>query len=452
MNIGADRLTARRESFPQGFRFGAATSATQIEGTGFGGAGASHWDTFAANPGNVARAETPGRACDHYHHWESDLDLLRDAGFDAYRFSVSWARVLPDGIGQSNALGLDFYDRLVDGMLKRGLEPYLTLYHWDLPSALALKGGWANRDIAGWFADYARVVIGRLGDRVTATATINEPWCVAWLSHFLGAHAPGLRDIRAAGHAMHDVLLAHGTAVQALRADGLHNLGIVLNFEHVAAASNLAQDQRACATEDALLNRWFLEALTRRTYPDAALAGLARHLPSGWQADMALIGTPLDWLGVNYYRRALRADAPGQPWPAGREVSGPLPKTTMGWEIYPEGLEALLIRLAGEMPQDFPLYVTENGMSGDDRIVDCGVDDRVRIAYVEAHLQATRRAIAGGANVKGFFYWSLLDNYEWALGYEKRFGLVHVDFQSLKRTPKTSYHAFAEMLARQRAT
>jgi len=444
----ADRLSCARQDFPAGFIFGAASSATQIEGSGFGGAGLSHWDTFAATPGNVAHNEDARIACDHYHRWPADLDLVRDAGFDAYRFSTSWARVQPEGTGPANREGLDFYDRLVDGMLERGIRPHLTLYHWDLPAALALKGGWANRDIAGWFTDYARLAMNRLGDRIAATATINEPWCVAWLSHFLGAHAPGLRDIHAAAHAMHNVLFAHGTALGALRADGHRNLGLVLNFEHIAPAHDIPADRDAAAREDAIFNRWFVDAVAQGGYPAAALDGIAAHLPPSWQADMDTIATPLDWLGVNYYRRALKAAAPDMLWPGARDVAGPLPKTTMGWEVYPEGLAARIAQLTASFGAALPILVTENGMSWNDSPGPGSIDDAERIAYVDAHLQAVRTAIAAGANVRGYFYWSLLDNYEWALGYEKRFGLVHVDFNSLKRTPKRSYHAFKDMLAR----
>lgn len=439
-------LGLQRSDFPAGFVFGAATSAYQIEGSAFGGAGLSHWDTFVATPGTVADGRSGERACDHYHRWEEDLDLAAAAGFDAYRFSVNWARVQPDGPGSRNAQGFDFYDRLVDGMCARGLRPYLTLYHWDLPAALARQGGWANRRIADWFTDYALSVTARLGDRVESIATINEPWCVAWLSHFLGAHAPGLRDIGAAAHAMHNVLLAHGSALSALRAAGHRNLGIVLNFEHVAPATDRPEDQAAARTEDALFNRWFIEGLTKGAYPAEALAGLAPYMPAGWTRDMDLIAQPLDWLGVNYYRRALSAHAEGAHWPARREVSGPLPKTSMGWEIYPDGLTARL-RALRDLVGDLPIYVTENGMSSDDRPdADGTVADPERVAYIAAHLGAARQAIAEGVNLRGFFYWSLLDNYEWAFGYEKRFGLIHVDFESLKRTPKWSYQALSTLL------
>jgi len=436
-----------RADFPDGFLFGAATAAYQIEGSAFGGAGPSHWDTFAATPGNVRRAEDGARACDHYHLWEADLDLMQQAGFDAYRFSTSWARVMPEGRGAVNREALDFYDRLVDGMLARGLKPFQTLYHWDLPSALADIGGWTNRDVALWFADYAEIITDRIGDRVASIATINEPWCVAWLSHFLGVHAPGHRDIRAAARAMHHVLLAHGTALERLRGLGRQNLGIVLNFEHSAPATPEPADVLAAATQDAIFNRWFIEGLTRGTYPAEVMAGLAPHMPKDWQADMPLIAQKLDWLGVNYYTRAHYAFAPEAAWPHAVARPGPLPKTQMGWEIYPEGLHGFLTRMSRDYVGDLPLYVTENGMANADEVLNGTVNDHIREDFLFAHLQATRRAIADGANVKGFFYWSLLDNYEWAEGYEKRFGLVHVDFETLQRTPKASYHAFARAIA-----
>ena len=437
-----------RSDFPEGFVFGAATAAYQIEGSAKGGAGPCHWDTFAKGPGNVVRQEDGSVACDHLTRWEEDLDLLKDMGADAYRFSTSWARVLPEGRGQVNAEGLDFYDRLVDGMLARGLDPYLTLYHWEMPSALADLGGWMNRDVAGWFGDFAEIVMGRLGDRVSAVATINEPWCVTYLSHFLGHHAPGLRDIRATARSMHHVLLAHGSVVERLRALGHDRLGIVLNFEHSQPASDRPEDLAATAYADATANRWFIEGITRGTYPEETLNFLAPHMPRGWEDDMATVSQPIDWLGVNYYTRGIHRHDPDGPAPHVAPVEGPLPKTQMGWEIYPEGLEALLVRLKRDYVGDLPVYVTENGMAWADVVENGAVYDPVRIQFMDDHLGAMRRAIDAGVNLRGFFYWSLLDNYEWAFGYEKRFGLVHVDFETLKRLPKASYHAFKAALAR----
>ena len=437
-------MTLSRFDFPEGFLFGAATAAYQIEGMKHGGAGPCHWDTFAATPGNVVRAEDGALACDHYHRWPQDLDLLRAANLDAYRFSTAWNRVMPDGV-TVNPEGLAFYDRLVDGMLERGLKPFQTLYHWEMPSALADRGGWTNRDSCHRFADFAETVTRTLGDRVETIATINEPWCVAWLSHFMGIHAPGLRDIRAAARAMHHILLAHGLTVDRLRGMGQRNLGIVLNFDYAQPATDAAADVQAAALWDGIFNRWFIEAITRQTYPADVLQGLGPHMPQGWQDDMATIAQPLDWLGVNYYTRHILAHAPGMAWPAMHPVDGDRPKTQMGWEIYPEGLHHFLTRMAKDYVGDLPIYVTENGMANPD-LPD--LPDTVREDYLFAHLAATKQAIADGANVRGFFYWSLLDNYEWAEGYEKRFGLVHVDFDSLKRTPKSSYHALARALAR----
>lgn len=435
-----------RADFPDGFLFGTATSAYQIEGHRFGGAGGTHWDSFAATPGNVVGTEDGASACDHYHRWAEDLDLVAQGGFDIYRFSVSWARVMPEGRGPVNREGLDFYDRLLDGMLARGLKPALTLYHWELPAPLSDLGGWRNRDIAGWMADYGAVIARRLGDRLWSAAPVNEPWCVSWLSHFLGHHAPGLRDIRAAARAMHHVLLAHGRVIETWRAEGLGNLGAVLNFEatHPADPSPAARD--AARRYDAIYNRFFLSGLFRGRYPEPVLEGLGPHLPEGWQDDFATIGAPLDWIGVNYYTRKLIGPAPG-PWPALAEVEGPLPKTDMGWEICPEGLGEIL-RLVHDHAGGLPIHITENGMASRDTLDGTEVADAGRVAYHAQHLAEVRRAIAAGLPVRAYIAWSLLDNYEWSFGYSKRFGLVHVDFDSLQRTPKASYHAFARALRR----
>ncbi|MEC8573957.1 MAG: GH1 family beta-glucosidase [Pseudomonadota bacterium] len=430
-----------RSDFPKGFLFGTATSAYQIEGHGFGGAGLTHWDSFAATPGNVVRAEHGQRACDHYHRYGEDLDLAANAGFDCYRFSTSWARVLPEGRGTPNPEGLDFYDRLTDAMLERGLKPCVTLYHWELPQALADMGGWRNGDIAKWFGDYTHVIMSRIGDRMYSAAPINEPWCVGWLSHFLGHHAPGLRDIRATARAMHHVMVAHGTAIQVMRDLGMDNLGGVFNLEWATPADDSDAAKLAAERYDAIYNGFFLGGAFQGRYPDLALEGLEPHLPQGWQDDFATITAPVDWCGINYYTRKLIAPDAG-PWPQYAEIDGPLPKTQMDWEIYPQGLYDFLIRTARDYTGDLPLIVTENGMANADVVAaGGGVDDPARIAFVDAHLEAVRRAIADGAPVQGYFLWSLLDNYEWALGYEKRFGLIHVDFDTLARTPKASYHA-----------
>lgn len=439
----------KRADFPDGFVFGTATSAYQIEGHSFGGAGSTHWDTFAKGPGNVTRAENGDVACDHYHRWESDLDLLQAAGFDSYRFSTSWARILPDGTGAVNPEGLDFYDRLVDGCLERGLKPALTLYHWELPSPLADRGGWANAEMPNWFAEFAQTVARRLGDRVWSIGTINEPWCVSILSHLMGHHAPGLRDIRAAARATHHVLLSHGRAVNALRAMGQENLGISCNFEPAEPASNHPQDIAAAERADAIYSDLFVTPLFHGCYPEKALEGLGPHLPNGWEADFDEIRAPIDWLGVQYYTRSIVEHDPSAPWPSVRQVSGPLPKTQMGWEVFPDGLYRLLTKLASDFSGALPIYITENGMANADEVTEGKVKDVERIEYLDRHLAAVGQAVSEGVPVEGYFAWSLLDNYEWAFGYEMRFGLVHVDFETLKRTPKASYEALASALVQE---
>ncbi|MFK7763989.1 MAG: GH1 family beta-glucosidase [Roseobacter sp.] len=433
-----------RSDFPPDFLFAAATSSYQIEGHGFGGAGQTHWDSFAATPGNVVRAEHGQIACDHYHRWEADLDLMQAMGLDAYRFSTSWARIMPEGRGSVNAEGLDFYDRLVDGMLARGLKPMATLYHWELPSALADRGGWANPDISHWMADFATIIMERIGDRVFSAAPINEPWCVAWLSHFMGLQAPGLRDIRAAAHAMHHVLTAHGRCVQAMRALGVQNIGAVCNFEDVHPADGSEAARLAAKRYEGIYNRFFVGGLFKGSYPQEVMEGLAPFMPTGWDDDFDLIQQPLDWFGVNYYT-CKRIVADSGPWPSCKEVEGPLPKTQMGWEIKPDGLEHILTWLNKNYTGALPIYVTENGMAHPDQIAQ---PDTERMDYIDRHLAAARRALEAGVPLAGYTFWSLLDNYEWSLGYEKRFGLVHVDFDTLERTPKASYHALRGALAR----
>ncbi|WP_336057602.1 GH1 family beta-glucosidase [Nitratireductor sp. CH_MIT9313-5] len=441
-----DRLDFTRASMPEDFQFGVAASSYQIEGSKFGGCGRSHWDDFAATPGNTARGEDGSLACDHYHRWAEDLDLVRDAGLDCYRFSISWARVLPEGRGQANQEGIDFYERLVDGMLERGVKPFATLYHWDLPSPLADLGGWRNRDIASWFADYTEVIMRRIGDRVHATAPINEPWCVAWLSHFMGHHAPGLRDIRATARAMHHVLLAHGRATQAMRALGMKNLGLVTNFEYAEPADESAEAKASAHLYDGIYNRWFLDGVFKKSYPQEVLAGLGPHLPENYEQDFDIIAEPVDWVGINYYTRKLIAPDGTDQFPALKEVEGPLPKTLMDWEIYPEGLDFFMRRVHEDYAQGLPIYITENGMASPDVVKDGAVPDPDRIQFLNGHLAKVHKAVEDGLPIKGYFIWSLLDNYEWALGYEKRFGLVHVDFDTLSRRPKASWHALKEAL------
>ena len=435
-----------RRDFPNDFIFGVATAAYQIEGSKFGNCGSSHWDTWSETPGNVHNSDNGSIACDHYNRFYDDLDIIKSGGFDSYRFSTSWSRVMPDG-KSVNSEGLDFYDRLVDGMIARGLKPNLTLYHWELPSYLADIGGWTNRDIAERFAEFTDVIINRIGDRVDHTATLNEPWCVAWLSYFLGGHAPGIRDIRAAVRAMHHVMLAHGKALEVLKSHGQSNLGIVLNLGHGEPASNTQADINATKTFDAIHTRWFMDSLFKGNYPKDMLSKVEKYMPENFESDMKLISSPIDWLGVNYYTRGVIKAAPNEPWPHFEEEEGALPKTQMGWEIYPEGLELLLKRIYNDYTNEIPIMITVNGMANEDVVSNDICDDPIRVKYFEDHLQAVIRCIAHGVPVKGFFGWSLLDNYEWAYGYEKRFGLVHVDYKTQKRTPKASFKAFQKAIS-----
>lgn len=435
-----------RKDFPKGFLFGTATSSYQVEGHAHGGAGQTHWDTFAATPGNVVRGENGDLGCDHYHRFEDDFDLIKNAGLDCYRFSTSWARVLPEGRGPVNQQGLDYYDRLTDALLERGLKPCATLYHWELPSPLADLGGWRNRDIASWFSDFTEVIMGRIGDRMYSVAPINEPWCVSWLSHFLGHHAPGLRDIRATARSMHHVLLAHGTAIQTMRGLGMKNLGAVFNMEWATPVDDSAAARKAAETYDGYYNRFFMDGVFNKKYPQVVLDGIEPHLPKGWQGDFEVISEPVDWCGLNYYTRKVIAPTEG-PWPAHKEVEGPLPKTQMGWEIYPDGLYKFLKRAKEEYSGNLPILITENGLANADNLIDGQVNDPERSAYINQHLAMVKQAIDEGVPVEGYFIWSLLDNYEWALGYEKRFGLVHVDFDSMTRTPKASYYGLKAALS-----
>ena len=442
------KINYTRNDFPEDFDFGISASSYQIEGSAFGNCGVSQWDTFAATPGNVARGENGSRACEHYLRYEEDLDLLKQGGFDVYRFATSWARVLPNGTGQINQQGLDFYDALVDGLLKRSIKPVCMLYHWDLPAVLSEKGGWSNPDITHWFAEYAEMVMKRLGDRLHGAATITEPWCVAWLSHYLGLHAPGIRNIQTAVRAMHYVGLAHGRAVEAMRSVGIDNIGIALNFEYAEAAENTDSARAAALMYDGIYNRWFSSAMARGEYPADVLEAFLPYMPDQFEDDLQTIAAPIDWLGINYYTRKLIL-----PGPSGNpvdfiECTGDLPQTTMGWEIYPEGLAHFLTRMYELFPQSTRILVTENGRSDDDEVNDGKVDDAARIDFINRHMEQVLEVINRGIPVHGYYLWSLLDNFEWALGYDKRFGLVHVNFDTMKRTPKDSFLSLAEAISR----
>jgi beta-glucosidase len=450
-------------TFPEDFTWGVATSSYQIEGAvNEDGRTPSIWDTFSATAGKVFNGDTGAIACDHYHRWREDLDLLTNLGVDGYRFSTSWSRILPQGYGQVNSPGLDFYDQLVDGLLARGIKPFLTLYHWDLPQVLEDVGGWRNPDISDIFCEYAHVVAERLGERVHAYATMNEPWCIAALGHEIGEHAPGYRDRNLALLSAHNVLLAHGKALPVLRESAASSqLGIVLNFTPTYPASDKEDDIDAAYLLDGWLNRWYLDPLMSGQYPQDMWEGYGDDVPEVGSQDMAIISRPLDFLGVNYYTRAITAYDPTLPFPsaklpsAGELSSGQLDDdatfTAMGWEVYPEGLYDLLTRL-GAVDNMPAIFITENGAAFADVLepssADVTVEDSARVAYFEQHLDAVHRAMQAGVNVRGYFAWSFLDNFEWSFGYHKRFGLYYLDYPTQTRIPKTSAHWYREFLNR----
>ena len=441
--------------FPHGFLWGVATSAAQIEGgRREGGRGESIWDRFAAVPGQIADGSDPGVACDHYHRWPGDVRLLQWLGVGAYRLSIAWPRIQPEGRGAANAAGLDFYERLVDALLGVGVQPFVTLYHWDLPQALQDRGGWSARDTAEAFAGYTGLVVTRLGDRVRHWITHNEPWCVATLGHAEGEHAPGHRDPAAALRVAHHVLLSHGWAVQVVRqrAPGAE-VGITLNLTPAMPSSPSAPDNDAARQFDAGFNRWYLEPLFRGSYPEDAVADQVRRghvhgaaLPFVQEGDLRCIASPMDFLGVNYYSRVVvRAGPGGEPVAVQRVPRDEC--TEMGWEVYPQGLHDLLVRLDRDY-QPQKIYVTENGAAFPDAVDAAGqIPDLRRIEFLHEHFKAAHRALVDGVPLAGYFVWSLLDNFEWAYGYTKRFGLFWVDFATQKRMPKDSAFWFRDVVA-----
>jgi beta-glucosidase len=446
------------DSFPADFLWGVATSAYQIEGAvAEGGRGPSIWDTFSHTPGAVDNGDTGDEACDHYHRWREDLDLMIELGIDSYRFSVAWPRVMPDG-RTVNQEGLDFYRRLVDGLVERGIRPLMTLYHWDLPQSLDVgdAGGWLSRDLPDRFVDYALVLGKELGDRVSAITTLNEPWCSAYLGYASGEHAPGRTEDALAYRAAHHLNLAHGRAVTAMR-DVLPtgaDVSVALNLHQVQAASERAEDVAAARHVDLIANRVFLDPMFAGGYSDdlrATTAGL-----TDWSfvrpGDEAEIGVALDSLCVNFYnpsRVAAQPRAGGRPFPGTHRAffaDIPGPRTVMGWPIVPSGLTDLLLRVQRDV--GLPVHVTENGLGAHDVVVDGAVHDQERIDYLHDHLAAVLAALRQGADVRSYYVWTLLDNFEWAWGYRKRFGLVHVDFADQRRTLKDSARWYADVIAR----
>ncbi len=440
--------------FPDGFLWGAATSAYQIEGSPLAdGAGPSNWHVFAHTQGRIASGDTGDVACDHYRRWHDDIALMRELGLNTYRFSLSWSRILPAGTGSVNARGLDFYERLVDGLLAAGLAPLPTLFHWDLPAALDERGGWVNRDSAAWFADYAHLVAGRLADRVPRWVTLNEPWVVVDGGYVHGAHAPGHASLLEAPQATHNLLRAHGEAVPALRAAGAREVGIVVNIEPKDPASGRPDDLAATQRADAYMNRQYLDPLFFGQYPEEMVEIFGRYWPRHDPADFAVIGTPIDFLGLNYYTRAVtRYDRAAPPVHAAKINPPGAPLTKLDWEVHPESLRRALHWLKDRYG-DRPLYITENGAAYDDPEPDAQgrVRDPLRTAYYCEHLRAVHAAIVEGVDVRGYYAWSLLDNFEWACGYAMRLGLVHVDFATQARTIKDSGQYYRDVIASQGA-
>ncbi|WP_043441920.1 glycoside hydrolase family 1 protein [Arthrobacter sp. L77] len=467
-------MSSTEITFPEGFLWGAATAAYQIEGAAReGGRGPSIWDTFSRVPGAVADAHNGDVACDHYHRSADDVALMKSLNLQAYRFSTSWSRCMPDGV-TPNVEGIRFYSRLVDQLIAAGIKPWLTLYHWDLPQALEDEGGWTNRDTAYRFAEYAAVMHEALGDRVRIWTTLNEPWCAAFLGYAAGVHAPGRQEPTAALAAAHHLLLGHGLATQELRRrDPGATLGITLNLTVPDPRDPASEADRDAARRiDGQFNRIFLDPVLRAAYPEDVLRdvehlGLADHIRAG---DLDIIGTPIDVLGVNYYHGeavtmtpAAEAAPQEAHAPLERPVSSPyvaahgvrsvprgLPVTAMDWEVQPEGLRRLLNRLQDEYtgPAGIPIYVTENGAAYDDVAdADGFVDDQDRLGFFDAHVRAMKDAIDDGVDLRGYLAWSLMDNFEWAWGYHQRFGLVRVDYETLQRTPKASALWYARLAA-----
>lgn len=446
-------------ALPPGFLWGTATAAYQIEGAvQADGRGPSIWDTFCRVPGAIADGTNADVACDHYHRLDEDLDLMARLGADAYRFSIAWPRIQPTGRGLVEPRGLDFYQRLVDGLLERGIRPFVTLYHWDLPQGLEDLGGWRERSTAGYFAEYAAIVVRALGDRVADWITLNEPYCSSMVGYAEGRHAPGTTEGHGALAAAHHLLLGHGMAVAAVRANAPApaRIGLTLNMSPAVPVSDAPTDLAAAARQDLLVNRQFTEPVLAGTYPQEMTEIYSAITDFGFRhdGDLETISVPLDFLGVNYYYRIHVGDAPfTEPEPSRRtamdigvKVTYPesVPRTDLGWPIEPEGLTATLTGLRTRYPALPPVYVTENGRA---EVSEGFVSDPERIEFIADHVEAIERAVAAGVDVRGYFIWSLMDNFEWARGLGPRFGLVHIDYPTGARTPKSSFHWLRSALA-----
>ena len=429
------------------FIWGVATSSYQIEGAANeDGRGQSIWDTFCKVPGKVANFNNGDIACDHYHRFKEDLDLMKWMGVKAYRFSVAWPRVIPDGVGRVNEMGLDFYDRLIDSLLEREIAPWLTMYHWDLPEALQLRGGWNNREVVEWFGEYGEVLTSRFGDRVKNWMTLNEPFCSAWLGHLYGDMAPGIKDLQTALNVSHNLLMSHGLACQVIRSNVSEaNVGIVINVTPAVPATDSQVDSNAAQLADGFDNRWFLDPVFGRTYPADVIDALGAS-PEIHSGDMELIAQDLDFLGVNFYfRQTVAADQNSKPLPIRSVNRENVKKTAMNWEVHPQAFEEILLRISKEYSPK-AIYITENGSAWNDEVINGEIIDDERIDYLVRHLDAMRSARNQGAPILGYFAWSFLDNFEWAYGYEKRFGLIYVDYKTQIRTPKKSAFYYRQLL------
>ena len=429
------------------FIWGVATSSYQIEGAANeDGRGKSIWDTFCKVPGKVANFDNGDIACDHYHRFKEDLDLMKWMGVKAYRFSVAWPRVIPDGVGRVNEMGLDFYDRLIDSSLEREIAPWLTMYHWDLPEALQLRGGWNNREVVEWFGEYGEVLTSRFGDRVKNWMTLNEPFCSAWLGHLYGDMAPGIKDLQTALNVSHNLLMSHGLACQVIRSNVSEaNVGIVINVTPAVPATDSQVDSNAAQLADGFDNRWFLDPVFGRTYPADVIDALGAS-PEIHSGDMELIAQDLDFLGVNFYfRQTVAADQNSKPLPIRSVNRENVKKTAMNWEVHPQAFEEILLRISKEYSPK-AIYITENGSAWNDEVINGEIIDDERIDYLVRHLDAMRSARNQGAPILGYFAWSFLDNFEWAYGYEKRFGLIYVDYKTQTRTPKKSALFYRQLL------
>jgi beta-glucosidase len=436
------------KDFPKGFLWGTATASYQIEGaTSKDGRGESIWDRFSATPGKVFGGHTGDPACESYDRYEEDIAVMKAMNNNAYRFSVAWPRVVPEGVGPINGAGLDYYSRLVDELLEAGVSPFVTLYHWDLPQALQDRGGWANRSTIGAFADYAEIVTRRLGDRVKMWATFNEPWCVSILSNELGEHAPGLKDRKVALQVAHNVLVAHGTTMPIIRNNSANcKAGIVLNMEPAYPAMDTDADRRLAELSEAKFNLWFLNPVMGKPYPQIAWDHYGADVPEILDGDMKTIHQPLDYFALNYYTRKVAHDPDGGE-AAVLNARDEDKVSDRGWEIFPQGISDLLTRVHNEYPDIQEFYISENGMSLRDELEDGRVSDPRRIDYLKDHFSTVLDLIEAGIPVKGYFVWSLMDNFEWACGYDSRFGLAYVDFQTQKRTIKESGHWYGRVAA-----